>query len=300
MLPQPVAISNKQLLQMILHTNCGNITISTQNHNAPITHTAIAYLAENGFYDKSLCHRLTTSGLYILQCGDPTATGSGAPVGWSGYQNENLPSEVVNNYPAGTVAMTNTGPNTNGSQFFFTHRDTTLNSNYTIWGSVSSGLDIIKHIAVQGVKGGGNDGQPIPVSINSIELFYAPTSNPTAVEKVMAEAKAAADLRAAAEAADKPAAELKAKQEAEAKAAAELKAKQEAEAKAAAELKAKQEAQAAAVKAASELKAKQLAEAKAAVLKKITITCIKGKLAKKITAVKPKSPNGYRKKRSND
>ena len=86
------------------------------------------------------------------------------------------------------------------------------------------------------------------------------------------------------------AAELKAKQEAE---AAELKAKQEAEAKTAAELKAKQEAEA---KAAADLKAKQEADAKAAALKKTTITCLKGKLVKKVTAVKPVCPKGYKKK----
>ena len=92
----------------------------------------------------------------------------------------------------------------------------------------------------------------------------------------------------------KAAEELKAKQEAEAKAAAELKANQEAEAKAAAELKAKQEAEA---KAAAELKAKQEAEAKAAALKKTTIICVKGKLSKKVTAVKPKCPSGYKLKK---
>jgi membrane protein involved in colicin uptake len=90
------------------------------------------------------------------------------------------------------------------------------------------------------------------------------------------------------------AAELKAKQEAEAKAAAELKAKQEAEAKAAAELKAKQEADA---KAAAELKAKQEADARAAALKKTTLTCVKGKLTKKVTAFKPKCPSGYKLKK---
>ena len=89
------------------------------------------------------------------------------------------------------------------------------------------------------------------------------------------------------------AAELKAKQEADAKAAAELKAKQEADAKAAAELKVKLEAEAI---AAAELKAKQEADAKAAALKKTTITCVKGKLTKKVTAVKPKCPSGYKKK----
>jgi len=111
--------------------------------------------------------------------------------------------------------------------------------------------------------------------------------------KAEAEAKAAAELKAKQEAEAKAAAELKAKQEAEAKAAAELKAKQEAAAKAAAELKAKQEAEAAA-KAAAELKTKQ--EAEAAAKMKSTITCVKGKTVKKVTAVKPKCPAGYKKK----
>jgi hypothetical protein len=111
--------------------------------------------------------------------------------------------------------------------------------------------------------------------------------------KQEADAKAAAELKAKQEAEAKAAAELKAKQEADAKAAAELKAKQEADAKAAAELKAKQEADA---KAAAELKAKQEADAKAAALKKTTITCLKGKLVKKVTAVKPVCPKGYKKK----
>jgi len=109
-----------------------------------------------------------------------------------------------------------------------------------------------------------------------------------------ADAKAAAELKAKQEADAKAAAELKAKQEAEAKAAAELKAKQEAEAKAAAELKAKQEAEA---KAAAELKAKQEAAAKLAATKKATITCVKGKLSKKITAIKPRCPAGYKVKK---
>ena len=112
--------------------------------------------------------------------------------------------------------------------------------------------------------------------------------------KQEAEAKAAAELKAKQEAEAKVAAELKAKQEAEAKAAAELKAKKEAEARAAAELKAKQEAEEAIV--AAEQKAKQEAAAKAAATKKTTITCVKGKSTKKITAIKPKCPAGYKKK----
>ena len=122
-------------------------------------------------------------------------------------------------------------------------------------------------------------------------------------DKMIADAKAAAELRAKQEAEAKAAAELKAKQETEAKAASELKAKQEADAKAAAELKAKQEAEA---KTAAELKAKQEAEAKTAAElkakqeaanKKKTITCTKGKIIKKITALKPKCPKGYKVKK---
>ena len=115
--------------------------------------------------------------------------------------------------------------------------------------------------------------------------------------KQEAEAKAAAELKVKQEAETKAAAELKAKQEAEAKAAVELKAKQDAEvaaAKAAAELKAKQDAEA---KAAADLKAKQEADTKAAAMKKTTITCVKGKLSKKVTAVKPKCPSGFKLKK---
>jgi membrane protein involved in colicin uptake len=112
--------------------------------------------------------------------------------------------------------------------------------------------------------------------------------------KQEAEVKIAAELKAKQEAEAKVAAELQAKQEAEAKVAAELKAKQDAEAKVAAELQAKQEAEAKV--AADKLAAEKLAAAKLAAMKKTTITCIKGKLIKKVTAVKPKCPTGYKKK----
>ena len=115
-----------------------------------------------------------------------------------------------------------------------------------------------------------------------------------AKQEAEAQAQAAAELKAKQEAEAKTAAELKAKQEAEAKAAAELKAKQESEAKAVAELKAKQELEA---RIAADLKAKQEAETKAAATRKTTITCVKGKLIKKVTAVKPKCPTGYKLKK---
>ena len=150
-------------------TNCGNIVVTTVGSKAPITLTQLSTLARGGYFNNSLCHRLTTQGLYVLQCGDPTATGAGGPN--FTYRDENLPAEGLNNYPAGTVAMANSGPGTNGSQFFLVFADTTLGANYTIWGTVTQGLDIVKAIAKAGVKGGGADGAPNQaISINRVTV----------------------------------------------------------------------------------------------------------------------------------
>jgi peptidyl-prolyl cis-trans isomerase B (cyclophilin B) len=144
--------------QFTLVTNCGNIVITPVGKKAPFAMTSIAALAEGGFYNDSLCHRLTTQGLFVLQCGDPTATGSGGPQ--FTFPDENLPENNDNNYPEGTVAMANSGPNTNGSQFFLVYANTTLASSYTIWGTITSGLDIVKAIAKAGAAGGAPDGKP--------------------------------------------------------------------------------------------------------------------------------------------
>ena len=155
-------------------TNCGNIVVTTVGAKAPITITQLATLARGGYFNDSLCHRLTTKGLYVLQCGDPTATGGGGPN--FTYRDENLPAEGMYNYPAGTVAMANSGPGvngagTNGSQFFLVFADTTLGANYTIWGTITQGLDIVKAIAKAGVKGGGADGTPNqPISIKRVTV----------------------------------------------------------------------------------------------------------------------------------
>ena len=141
-----------------LTTNCGTIVITTVGNKAPWTLTELSTLAKAGYFDGSLCHRLTTAGIFVLQCGDPTATGSGGP-GFS-YPDENLPANTQNNYPAGTVAMANSGPGTNGSQFFLVFGDTSLGPNYTIWGKITKGLNIVQAIAKAGVKGGGADGTP--------------------------------------------------------------------------------------------------------------------------------------------
>jgi peptidyl-prolyl cis-trans isomerase B (cyclophilin B) len=150
-------------------TNCGDIVVTTVGAKAPITITQLATLARGGYFNDSLCHRLTTKGLFVLQCGDPTATGAGGPN--FTYRDENLPTESLNNYPAGTVAMANSGPGTNGSQFFLVFADTTLGANYTIWGTITQGLEIVKAIAKAGVKGGGADGTPNqPISIKRVTV----------------------------------------------------------------------------------------------------------------------------------
>ena len=134
---------------LTLTTNCGDIVIAL-NAKASQTITNISALANAKYYNASLCHRLTTEGLYVLQCGDPTASGSGSPTGWKGYADENLPKAGAKNYPAGTVAMANSGPGTNGSQFFLVYADTQLGPNYTIWGKITKGLDLVKKIAEVG------------------------------------------------------------------------------------------------------------------------------------------------------
>ena len=159
--------SNKATISFT--TNQGEIVIETTPSLAPLTVNAIAALAQKNYFDNTICHRLTTEGIFVLQCGDPTGTGTGGP-GFN-IPDENLPEAVENNYPAGTVAMANAGPGTSGSQFFLVYQDTTLGPDYTIWGSITSGLDILQTIASAGVVDGGADGTPATgVTIESTKV----------------------------------------------------------------------------------------------------------------------------------
>ncbi|MFR9750023.1 peptidylprolyl isomerase [Nocardia sp. 004] len=138
-----------------LTTNCGTVTIALDAAHAPRTVNSFVFLAGEQYYDHTPCHRMTTAGIYVLQCGDPTGTGRGGP-GYS-FPDENLTGAV---YPAGTVAMANAGPDTNGSQFFLVYRDTQLSPNYTPFGRVTAGMDVLESIATAGVDGGLTDGTP--------------------------------------------------------------------------------------------------------------------------------------------
>ena len=159
----------KKIYTLTLDTNCGVIEIEADGVNAPATVSTIGFLANSSYYDATLCHRLTTSGIFVLQCGDPQGDGGGNP-GFS-FADENLPTTTGVNYPKGTVAMANSGPNTNGSQFFLVYADTTLPPNYSIWGKITKGFEIVEKIASLGTATGEPDGSPLfPVEIRSARL----------------------------------------------------------------------------------------------------------------------------------
>ncbi|HEV8219499.1 MAG TPA: peptidylprolyl isomerase [Streptosporangiaceae bacterium] len=144
--------------QATIRTNRGNIVIALLNGRATCTVNSFVSLARQKYFSQTTCHRLTTSGIFVLQCGDPTGTGSGGP----GYQfsDENLTGAK---YPEATVAMANAGPNTNGSQFFLVYQNSTgLQPNYTPFGTIVSGLKIIQNVAKAGSDNanGAGDGHP--------------------------------------------------------------------------------------------------------------------------------------------
>jgi peptidyl-prolyl cis-trans isomerase B (cyclophilin B) len=130
--------------------------VAALSPKAPCTVNSFQWLASQHFFTGTHCHRLTTSGIYVLQCGDPTGTGEGGP----GYTipDENLTGAT---YPAGTIAMANTSAvHTGGSQFFLVYKDTTLPPTYTPFGTITSGLDVIQKIAAAGTANGSTDGAP--------------------------------------------------------------------------------------------------------------------------------------------
>ena len=178
-LKQPKVPAKKIPATLTLKTNCGTITATLLTKLAPQTTTNITTLANAKYYNGTLCHRLTTSGLFVLQCGDPTAQAGGSPGGWVGYKNENLPKAGAKNYPAGTLAMANSGPGTNGSQFFLVYADTQLDPDYTIFGRITSGLDILKKIAEVGAYKVESDNQAyyatdgFPIQLVAIESASA-------------------------------------------------------------------------------------------------------------------------------
>jgi peptidyl-prolyl cis-trans isomerase B (cyclophilin B) len=176
--PPPAEAGLSGEVPALLQTSAGDIPMTLDADAAPCTVGSFASLADQGFYDGTDCHRLTTSGIFVLQCGDPSGTGRGGP-GYS-YADE-LDGEET--YPAGTIAMANAGPDTNGSQFFLVYQDTQLPPSYTVFGQMdAAGLAVVQQIAAGGVTGGGADGTPAtPLTIHgvTIEGAGASTSAPS-------------------------------------------------------------------------------------------------------------------------
>jgi peptidyl-prolyl cis-trans isomerase B (cyclophilin B) len=152
-----------------MSTNQGNLGLLLDNAKAPCTVNSFASLAQQGYFNDTPCHRLTTSPtLSVLQCGDPTGEGTGGP-GYefaneyptNQYQPDNPALQQAVLYPRGTLAMANAGPNTNGSQFFLVYKDSQLPPGYTVFGRIDdTGLATLDKIAAAGVEGGGQDGSP--------------------------------------------------------------------------------------------------------------------------------------------
>jgi peptidyl-prolyl cis-trans isomerase B (cyclophilin B) len=158
--------------QATVKTNRGTIVLDLLNHQATCTVNSFIYLASKSYFNNTPCHRLTTAGIYVLQCGDPTGTGSGGP----GYKfaDENLTGAK---YTEGTVAMANAGPGTNGSQFFLVYRNSlTLPASYTPFGKIVSGLGIIQNVAKAGTDNSNRNGDGHPkekVTIESVTITKA-------------------------------------------------------------------------------------------------------------------------------
>ena len=193
-----IQLADGKTLGMFLKTNCGQIEVDFDSAKTPTLVKSLIYLANTGapvqripgddksgtknvvgYFDNSPCHRLTTSGIFVLQCGDPTGTGTGGPGYTVRDENTNPGFKDAGNgtvvYPRGTVAMANSGPDTNGSQFFIVYKDSPLPPNYSVIGTVSKGIEIVDKVAAAGVKGGKADGKPaqqiVLYKVNSFERY---------------------------------------------------------------------------------------------------------------------------------
>ncbi len=153
--PPAMAIDQSKEYTATIKTNLGDIVVQLFPKEAPITVNNFVFLAEQGFFQGVKFHRVVKG--FVIQSGDPTGTGTGGP----GYKFAD--EKVTRDYVAGTLAMANSGPNTNGSQFFITLADVALAKNYTIFGLVTGGLDIVKKIG------------DVPVKANQVGEVSLPT-----------------------------------------------------------------------------------------------------------------------------
>ena len=181
--------------ELTIATNRGDIKVSLDADHAPCTVNAFVALAKQGYYDNTHCHRLTSGGLFVLQCGDVTATGKpdDAKAG-SGSPGFYVKDELVENdprlqpcykdvdpqsgrpyctYTSGTVALANGGPDTGGSQFFLVYRDSPLPNAYTAFGRMSAaGVKVVQSVAAGGAyppNANGNTSPKLETEITSVK-----------------------------------------------------------------------------------------------------------------------------------
>jgi peptidyl-prolyl cis-trans isomerase B (cyclophilin B) len=170
--PPPATPDVQGKVAVTMTTSIGSLRATLDADNAPCTVNSFLSLAKQGYFDKTTCHRLTVapSTIFVLQCGDPSGTGTGGP----GYT---VPDELSGKetYGAGTLAMANTGqPDSGGSQFFVVYRDTPLPPSYTVFGQVdAAGVKAVQHMAAKGTDNafGDGDGHPkVPVTITGVAI----------------------------------------------------------------------------------------------------------------------------------
>lgn len=162
--PEMIIDPSKRYTARLVTTE-GDIKISLDTKNTPITSNNFIYLSKKDFYDNTIFHRVIEG--FMIQGGDPNGDGTGGP----GYRFDD--EDFEGEYLRGTVAMANSGPNTNGSQFFIMHKDRTLPKNYVIFGNVIEGIDVVDKIASQKVESSldGELSRPVdPVTIKDVVI----------------------------------------------------------------------------------------------------------------------------------
>ncbi len=163
--PPPLAINENRDYLATLTTSAGTIIIDLLEQNTPITVNNFVFLANQGFYNEIIFHRIVRG--FMIQGGCPNGDGSGGP----GYRFDDEPFE--GQYSRGTVAMANAGPDTNGSQFFILHQDYDLPPDYVIFGRVVEGIETVDRIATAPVRSSrmGENSSPVdPIVITSVEI----------------------------------------------------------------------------------------------------------------------------------
>ena len=161
--PPDMVIDPAKQYTAVIETTAGTLTADLFASDAPRTVNNFVFLAREGFYEGVIFHRVIEG--FMIQGGDPTGRGTGGP----GYKFADEP--VTRAYTRGTLAMANAGPNTNGSQFFVMHADYRLPPNYTIFGKLNAGMDVVDAIAT--APTGSQDRPKDPVSITSVTITEA-------------------------------------------------------------------------------------------------------------------------------